>query len=213
MRKERLARKREGILRVVIELLESEGYDGLKVKDVAEGARTSLATIYKLYTNREQLIVAALTQWMEENTYSTLDGPAPNTVHAGLRWIHEKFFEPWKRNPRVLEAYHRALASPGGNSLTLQGMEAVEPLSWRYLEHLEPSHGGDVAVILGHLIMSLMGRVAHGELTIDDLLDVVDRAVVRLVDDSTVTLEHHTQMMNRGRVLRSLARPPRPEQG
>lgn len=198
--------KRDEILRAVIEILESEGYDGVKLRDVANRTRTSLATIYRHFRSRERLMIAALTRWMEENPYSSLDEPAPDTVHAGLRWVHARIFEPWKSHPRILEAYHRAVVSEGGTSLEVLGMMSVEPVSWRYIAHLEPSHAEDVAIILSHLIASLIGRAARGEITVDEVLDVVDRAVVRLVDDGPVTPSNDAALANRDRVLRSLVR-------
>ena len=57
------------ILGIVVDLLETEGYDAVQLREVARRARTSLATIYKRYGTRDELILAALISWMEENRY------------------------------------------------------------------------------------------------------------------------------------------------
>ena len=48
------------LLAVVVEILETEGYDAVQLREVARRARSSLATIYKRYATREDLILAAL---------------------------------------------------------------------------------------------------------------------------------------------------------
>ena len=58
---------RDRILDTVIEILETDGYEGVQLREVARRSRTSLATIYKRYATREELILAALACWMEEN--------------------------------------------------------------------------------------------------------------------------------------------------
>jgi len=183
VRKSRLPRKREDILRVVIELLESEGYDGLKVKDVAERARTSLATVYKLFPTREELILAALSAWSEENVYAHLVDPVPETLPEWLIWLSRTLFEPFEGRPQILRAYHRARLGPGGSALDMQGFQAVRPLGERYFEALDPLHAQDLASILDHVHRGVMTRLATGEISIGEALDVFERAVVRLTRD------------------------------
>jgi AcrR family transcriptional regulator len=49
MSEDRQARAREAVVQVVVELLESEGYDAVQVRTVARRARVSLATMYKFF--------------------------------------------------------------------------------------------------------------------------------------------------------------------
>ncbi len=64
--------QRDRILDIVAQLLETEGYDAVQLREVARRSRTSLTTIYKRYTTRDELILAALHCWMDENRYSGL---------------------------------------------------------------------------------------------------------------------------------------------
>lgn len=48
------------LLDVVVDILETEGYDAVQLREVARRARTSLATIYKRYPTRDDLILGAL---------------------------------------------------------------------------------------------------------------------------------------------------------
>ena len=56
------------LLDVVVEILETEGYDAVQLREVARRARTSLATIYKRHPTRDDLILAALFLWAWRRT-------------------------------------------------------------------------------------------------------------------------------------------------
>jgi TetR/AcrR family transcriptional regulator, cholesterol catabolism regulator len=87
-----------------------------QLREVARRARTSLATIYKRYGTRDELILAALDCWMEENRYSGLTRPhdTDESIYVGLMRVLRTIFEPWERHPAVLKAYFRARTAPGG---------------------------------------------------------------------------------------------------
>src|SRR5260370_42646616 len=99
--------QRDRILDIVAELLETEGYDAVQLREVARRARTSLATIYKRYGTRDELILAALDSWMEENRYAGLtrlhDKDEP--LYAGGMRPLRTTFERWERHPAVPRAY------------------------------------------------------------------------------------------------------------
>jgi TetR/AcrR family transcriptional regulator, cholesterol catabolism regulator len=182
---DRQVRARETIVQVVTELLESEGYDAVQVRTVARRARVSLSTIYKFFPTRDDLIVTALGRWMEENGYSRLADPPPDmTLYEGLTWVFRQIFEPWERNPHMLRAYHRARTGPGGHRLDLQGSAAVEPVSLAMLADLDPAYAEDVGRILTYLAHAVIGQFAAGELAVEEILPVLDRAVFRLTTNN-----------------------------
>jgi TetR/AcrR family transcriptional regulator, cholesterol catabolism regulator len=113
-----LESQRDRILDIVVELLETEGYDAVQLREVARRARTSLATIYKRYGTRDELILAALNCWMEENRYSGLTKPhdPDETLYDGLMRVLRTIFEPWERHPAMLTAYFRAFRRRGPRS-------------------------------------------------------------------------------------------------
>ena len=102
-------RASDRILDIVVELLETEGYDAVQLREVARRARTSLATIYKRYGTRDELILAALDRWMEENRYSGLTKPhdPDESIYVGLMRVLRTIFEPWEHHPAMLKAYFR----------------------------------------------------------------------------------------------------------
>ncbi|OOK83958.1 bacterial regulatory s, tetR family protein [Mycobacterium kansasii] len=108
-------RSLDPILEVVVDILETGGYDAVQLREVARRARTSLATIYKRYPTRDALILAALERWMDENRYAGLatQQPGPDeSIYDGLMRVFRTIFEPWERHPDMLRAYYRARSAP-----------------------------------------------------------------------------------------------------
>jgi AcrR family transcriptional regulator len=167
------------ILDIVVELLESHGYDAVQLREVARRARTSLATIYKRYGTRDELILAALNRWMEANRYAGLTEPhdPDESIYHGLMRVLRTIFEPWERHPAMLKAYFRARTAPGGQKLIRRGFDAVVPAAMEVLADADPEFVKDVDDIVSSVVYGLMGRFAAGEIDITDVVPSLDRTV------------------------------------
>jgi AcrR family transcriptional regulator len=167
------------ILDIVVELLETEGYDAVQLREVARRARTSLATIYKRYGTRDELILAALDSWMEENRYAGLTKPhdPDESLYVGLMRVLRTIFEPWERHPAMLDAYFRARTAPGGKKLIRRGFDAVVPAVMEVLADADPEFLRDMDAIVSNVAYGLLGRFAAGEIEITEILPSLDRAV------------------------------------
>jgi TetR/AcrR family transcriptional regulator, cholesterol catabolism regulator len=173
------------IVSVVQDLLETGGYDEVQLREVARRARVSLATIYRLFPTRAELIVTAIEQWMSTNSYAELAPPtADESLYDGLMRGLRYVFEPWERNPRMLEAYHHARTGPGGKRLDVQGMRAIMPNAAALLEHADPEYAKDLDLILRNMAYAVIGRFAAGTLDITAILPTLERAVYRLTADN-----------------------------
>jgi TetR/AcrR family transcriptional regulator, cholesterol catabolism regulator len=167
------------ILDIVVELLETEGYDAVQLREVARRARTSLATIYKRYGTRDELILAALDCWMEENRYSGLTQPhdKDESLYAGVMRVLRTIFEPWERHPAMLKAYFRARTAPGGQKLVRRGFDAAVPAVMEVLADADPEFVRDMDTIVSSVAYGLLGRYAAGEIAITEILHGLDRTV------------------------------------
>ena len=186
------------ILDIVVELLETEGYDAVQLREVARRARTSLATIYKRYGTRDELILAALDCWMEENRYAGLTRPhdADESLYAGMMRVLRTIFEPWERHPAVLKAYFRARTAPGGKKLIRRGFDAVMPAMLEVVADADADFIRDADTIVSNVAYGLLGRFAAGEIEITEILPILDRTV------QLVTASHE------GRYAPNITRPP-----
>jgi AcrR family transcriptional regulator len=171
------------VLSVVIDMLATEGYDAVQLREVARRARSSLATIYKRYATRDELILAALECWMAENRYAGLAAQThqpDESLYAGLMRVLRTIFEPWERHPGMLKAYFRARSAPGGQRLLRRGLDAVVPSGMEVLAGVDKSLVQDLENILSSLVYGLLGRFAANEIEITEILPTLDRAVLRL---------------------------------
>jgi len=172
--------RRERILDVVADMLENEGYDAVQLREVARRARTSLATIYKRYGTRDELIVATLERWMNENRFAALaaqTGDADESLYDGLMRLLRTIFEPWEHHPGMLNAYFRARAAPGGQGLIRRGFAASVPAGIEVLANADSGFVRDLSAILSSLAYGLSGRFAAGEIEISEILPTLDRTV------------------------------------
>lgn len=175
--------QRDRILDIVVELLETEGYDAVQLREVARRSRTSLATIYKRYGTRDELILTALESWMDENRYAGLASqthPPDESLYGGLMRVLRTIFEPWERHPDMLKAYFRARSAPGGQRLLRRGLDAVVPAGMEVLVDVDTGLVQDLDSILSSLVYGLLGRFAADEIDITEILSTLDRAVLRL---------------------------------
>lgn len=182
----RSARARETILRAVVDLLGSGGWDSVQMSDVARGAHVSLAKIYALFGTREDLLVSALEQWMAEVSYANLTMPAAGeSIYDGLLRVFRTVLEPWESSPHMLHAFQRAKVGPGGQRLMLGGLARVEPVFRAVMAGADPGYVRDVEVILTNMSHAVLSQVASGDMAITDMLPTLERAVYRLTADNT----------------------------
>jgi TetR/AcrR family transcriptional regulator, cholesterol catabolism regulator len=168
------------VLDVVVDMLETDGYDAVQLREVARRAKTSLATIYKRYGTRDELIVSALERWMGKNRFAGLAGQshgADESLYEGLMRVVRTTYEAWERHPAMLKAYFRARAAPGGQALIRRGFAASVPAGMEVLADVDPDFVQDLSAILSSLAYGLAGRFAAGEIEISEILPTLDRTV------------------------------------
>lgn len=169
------------IIEIVVELLDTQGYEAVQLREVARRARVSLATIYKRYATRDELIVAALEWWMDANRYANLPSPAAvasgESLYSELMQVFRTIFEPWERHPTMLRSYFRARSGPGGERLIQRGVDAVVPIAKSILAQVDSGYAKDLELILTGVIFGFLGRFAQGEIEVTEIVPGVERAV------------------------------------
>ena len=177
------AQRRPGsdpILDTVADLLETNGYDGVQLREVARRSRTSLTTIYRHYPTRDALILAALHKWLDENRYSGLEhqSRAPGeTLYVGMMRVLRTIFEPWEQHPAMLKAFFRARTTSGGEEIFRRGLDTTAPAFMEVLADVDDAFVRDLDTILSTVIYGLLGRFAAGELAITDIVPGLERTV------------------------------------
>jgi TetR/AcrR family transcriptional regulator, cholesterol catabolism regulator len=172
------------IIGIVVDLLDTEGYEAVQLREVARRARVSLATIYKRYATRDELIVAALEWWMDTNRYAGLAAPttfaADSSVYSNLMDLFRTIFEPWEQHPLMLRSYFRARSGPGGERLIQRGFDAVLPVAKAIVAQLDSEFAQDLELILSGVVFGFLGRFTAGEIEVTEIVPGIERAVFRL---------------------------------
>ena len=169
------------LIDIVVDLVDTQGYDAVQLREVARRARMSLTTIYKRYPTRDELIVAALRWWMDTHRYAAFTSHrAPSSeesIYDGLMWIFRAIFEPWEKHPNMLQAYVRAQTGPGGEALTQHGFDVVVPAALAVLSNCDGRFAEDVGVILTGIVYGTLGQFASGAVAITDIVPTIERTV------------------------------------
>jgi TetR/AcrR family transcriptional regulator, cholesterol catabolism regulator len=169
------------IIAVVIDILERDGYDAVQVRTVADTAKISLATLYKLFSTRDELIVSAIERWMDASVYVKVAPPSPaEDPYEAMVRVVRTVFSPWEDQPRMLEAFHRASYRPGGERLHAQGLPIVED----FVQGVDSEYARDLQLIMWHMVRSVLDRFAEGELAITKIVPVLERTLFRLTADN-----------------------------
>lgn len=174
-------RSDDPILDIVIEMLDTEGYEAVQLREVARRAHVSLATIYKRYPTRDELIVAALDGWMNANRYaglpSLIEDLPRDSIYVDLMHVMRTIFEPWERHPLMLRSYFQARSGPGGKRLIQHGVDAVVPLAKAVLAQADPEFVKDLELILTGVVFGLLTRFAQGEIDVTEIVPGIERTV------------------------------------
>lgn len=181
------------VLGVVVGILENEGYDAVALREVARRARTSLATIYKRYPTREDLILAALQSWLDKNRYAGVKPRARaqgQSLHEALMDLFRIIFEPWEQHPGMLTAYFRARSSPRGQQLLRRGLDIVAPAGLESMAGVSETFIADFDAIISSVVYGLLGRFVAGEIASTDILPILDRTVYWLTQGYEATREN-----------------------
>jgi AcrR family transcriptional regulator len=173
-------RSEDRLLDVVVEILDTDGYDAVQLREVARRARISLSTIYKRYATRDELILAALEAWMDDHRYSGVS-PHPRdpgtSLYEALMDLFRTIFEPWEQHPGMLKAYFQARSSRSGQQLLQRGLDIVVPAGLELLADVDDEFIADFNDVIFSVVYGLLGRFSAGEIAITDILPTLDRAV------------------------------------
>jgi AcrR family transcriptional regulator len=77
------------ILEATTELLDEVGYDHLRVQDVAERAHVGLATIYRRWATKQDLVIAAMCRQKEQAEFPETDDPRADLEEILREMAHQ----------------------------------------------------------------------------------------------------------------------------
>jgi TetR/AcrR family transcriptional regulator, cholesterol catabolism regulator len=175
--------RRARILAAVVDVACVGGYDAIQLRLISDRTGISTDTIYRYYGSRDELIRAAVAQWVErefiEPAWAWLEGRTPAEQVLSF---NRHVWEVWERNPAMLETFVRAAMAegdvPGG--IARHTVEALVPLTEHALRDVDPAYRDDLLMTIEHFTHSAMTFVVRGRLPFDEVYPQLERTVRRL---------------------------------
>lgn len=104
------------IVDTAVELAERDGYQAVRLRDVAASAQVALGTVYKRFASKEEILIAALEQESEKLVTKLGKKAVPGgTVRERVHTIFGAITRGFVRRPNLAKATVRSLASGDPN--------------------------------------------------------------------------------------------------
>ncbi len=104
------------IVETAVELAERDGFQAVRLRDVAASAQVALGTVYKRFASKEEILIAALEQESEKLVAKLGKKAVPgDTPQERLRFVFAAITRGFVRRPNLAKATVRSLASGDPN--------------------------------------------------------------------------------------------------
>lgn len=104
------------IVDTAVALAERDGYQAVRLRDVAATAQVALGTVYKRFASKEEILIAALEQENEKLVAKIGKKPVPgDSSIERVRFVFNALTKGLLRRPNLAKALVRALASGDPN--------------------------------------------------------------------------------------------------
>jgi AcrR family transcriptional regulator len=162
-----------------MELADTGGYDAVTMKAVADGSGVALATLYRWFTSKDDLLAEALLALMVEVDATLRAAPLPGATPADrLAAIMAIVGDHIAARPSLVAASTSALLGddPNALALTTEFHQTIE--GWIDLAAGDEPlrHRADATELLEHIIFSSLIALARGLDTPASVSDRLERA-------------------------------------
>ncbi|MGY4708191.1 TetR family transcriptional regulator [Mycolicibacterium sp. CBM1] len=170
--------RRARIIEDVIALIAEVGADAVQMRDVAHRSEVALATLYRYFSSKENLLAAALEDWQKRLTRRVLAGggrtggdPLPAVLDY-LRRAQRAF----NRNPEMTALMLQMMTSndPEVKSTIDQMQRTNVELLDRLLDGVAPDMVPNITFGLNAALSAALAGLLAGRLTLDESVDHVE---------------------------------------
>lgn len=104
--------RRDRVIKAAMELAAEGGYEAVQMRDVAARARVALGTLYRYFPSKNQLLVAALGEWVGELQQRLAQRPPRGETPADrVVDVVRRAARALEREPKLTAAFVAALSS------------------------------------------------------------------------------------------------------
>ena len=161
------------------------GYCAVQMRDVASGANVALGTIYRYFTSKDQLLAAAMVEWLGQLEREVGQRPARGeTAAERVVDVVRRASRTLERNPRLTAALVTAVSAPDPDVVALhrQSSAAMQRILSAPMGDLDEETKGNVVRVLNHVWFSALLAWVNGwtdAAQVSEELEVAGRLVLR----------------------------------
>lgn len=178
--------RRAKVIEEVIGLIGEVGADAVQMRDVAQRSGVALATVYRYFSSKENLLAAALEDWQKRLTRRVLSGGSSGADPLpGVLDYLQRAQRAFARNPQMTALMLQMMTStdpevqPTIDQMQLNNVELFN----RLLEGLAPEAISNVSFGLNTALSGALGGLLAGRLTLEDSLAHVEWVARTLLDE------------------------------
>jgi TetR/AcrR family transcriptional regulator, cholesterol catabolism regulator len=172
--------RRRRVIEVALRLGAEGGYEAVQMRDVAAAADVALATLYRYFASKDQLLAEAMAEWTGElQERLARRGPAGDTPADQLVDVLRRACRALERKPLLGRALVQALASPDPTvaaSVTRVG-DRIRAMAEPILADLDSAERVPLLRVVEHVWHSTLSGWAAGRLDISQVGDELEQAV------------------------------------
>lgn len=171
--------RRLRVIRAALELARAGGYDAVQMRDVSAEAGVALGTIYRYFSSKDHLLVAAMLEWMLdlERTVTRRPPVGESPAERVLDVLH-RALRAAERDPALTAAVVTAQTSDDG--VAARATREVTEVMYRIMEVAFPDEADarrhDAIRVLGHVWFSCLVSWTSGVGDMDWVRDEVGTA-------------------------------------
>ena len=176
--------RRRRLIDAAFELGAEGGYEAVQMRDVSVTANVALATIYRYFSSKDDLLAAAMTEWTGRLRGRVAQSPPRGTTAADqMVDVLHRACKAMERQPKLSEALVRALSSAdaGVRASGAEVQRQIASMGDGILVDLSPEVRSDILAALGHVWYSTLVSWANGRRDFPSVMTELERAARVLI--------------------------------
>lgn len=176
--------RRRRLIDAAFELGAEGGYEAVQMRDVSVTANVALATIYRYFSSKDDLLAAAMTEWTGRLRARVAQSPPRGDTPADrMVDVLHRACKAMERQPKLSEALVRALSSPdaGVRESGAEVQRQIASMGDSILVDFSPELKADILAALGHVWYSTLVSWANGRRDFGSVMTELERAARVLI--------------------------------
>jgi AcrR family transcriptional regulator len=176
--------RRNRLIEAALEMLETEEYEGVQVKEVADRARVSLGTLYNYFSSKERLFAEVLVHWADNLPTNVRSRPLRAGPPADrLREAVHRALRAFERRPQMARLVNVLVMStdPFAGELLARMDRSTTDAYMLALAEMDPIVARRTVNLVNAVFSVALREWSLGRITMSELHDRLDGAITALI--------------------------------